>query len=52
MEKQSPNILKTWQKRYFVLEKRILKYFKSKEEFLAQKPPKGVINFQQIWVEP
>lgn len=35
IEKQSPNILKKWQKRYFVLDKRILKYYKSKEDYIA-----------------
>lgn len=29
MEKESPNILKTWQKRYFILDKRVLKYYKN-----------------------
>ena len=46
MEKQSPSFHRAWQKRYFVLDKKILKYFKNKVDYEAQKPPKGAINFQ------
>lgn len=46
MDKQSPSFHKAWQKRYFVLDKKILKYFKNKADYEAQKPPKGAINFQ------
>jgi hypothetical protein len=35
MIKQSPSFHKAWQKRYFVLDKKILKYFKSKAEYEA-----------------
>lgn len=52
VEKQSPNLFKRWQKRYFVLEKKLLKYFKTDQEYYLKKPPKGVINLMQIWVEP
>ena len=52
IQKQSPSFLKQWQKRYFLLEKKMLKYYKSEKAFQEGKPPKGVINFQQIWVEP
>lgn len=51
LEKQSPNFFKMWQKRFFVLDQKILKYFKSRNDFTNQKAPKGVINFNQIWVE-
>ena len=44
--------MKHWQKRYFVLERKVLKYFKSEADYHSLKPPKGVLNFQQIWVEP
>jgi len=52
MEKQSPSLLKRWQKRYFVLSNKVLKYFKTEQDYLQLKPPKGVLNFQQIWIEP
>jgi len=29
----------------------MLKYFKSEADYNNLKPPKGVLNFQQIWVE-
>jgi len=29
IEKQSPSFLKRWQKRYFVLERKMIKYFKT-----------------------
>lgn len=45
MEKQSPNLFKVWQKRYFVLVNRMLKYFKTKQDYSEGKAPKGVINF-------
>mmetsp|Transcript_2852 Transcript_2852/g.4862 ORF Transcript_2852/g.4862 Transcript_2852/m.4862 type:complete len:162 (+) Transcript_2852:286-771(+) len=51
LEKQSPSFHKLWQKRYFVLSNRLLKYYKSQQDFEAKKPPKGVINFQQVWVD-
>ena len=38
--------------RYFVLEKKLIKYYKTDQDYLQNKPPKGVINLQQIWVEP
>lgn len=45
MEKKSPSFHKIWQKRYFVLDKRVLKYYKNKQDYISRKPPKGVINF-------
>jgi len=45
LEKQSPSFLKHWQKRYFVLERKMLKYFKNEAEYNNGKPPKGVLNF-------
>ena len=45
MQKQSPSFLKQWQKRYFLLEKKMLKYYKSDKAHFDGKPPKGVINF-------
>lgn len=47
LEKQSPKMnLKIWQKRYFVLSHRILRYYKTQKECYDNKPPKGIINFQ------
>ena len=51
MDKQSPSFHKRWQKRYFVLNNCILKYYKNKADFKNYLPPKGVINFQQVCVE-
>ena len=51
MEKQSPSFHKRWQKRYFVLNNCVLKYYKNKADFKNYLPPKGVINFQQVCVE-
>ena len=45
LEKQSPSFLKRWQKRYFVLENKMLKYFKNKSDYDSNKIPKGVLNF-------
>lgn len=51
VEKQSPKMnLKIWQKRYFVLSHRILRYYKNQRECYENKPPKGIINFQQVLV--
>ena len=33
MEKKSPSFHKSWQKRYFVLDKRVLKYYKTKNDY-------------------
>ena len=44
-------MFKRWQKRFFVLEKKVLKYFKTDGDFHMTKLPKGVINFQQIMVK-
>ena len=52
IEKQSPSLLKLWQKRFFILDKKVLKYFKSQSDIEKGKPPRGVINFQQIWIVP
>ncbi len=46
MEKKSPNFIKRWQKRYFVLDKRILKYYKNRKNYENFLEPKGVINFE------
>ena len=48
MEKKSPSFHKRWQKRYFVLENRMLKYYKTMQEYEQSKPAKGVLNFQQV----
>lgn len=40
-----------WQKRYFVLENKMLKYYKNEAEHKESKIPRGVLNFQQIWIE-
>lgn len=52
LEKQSPSFHKRWQKRMFVLTNKTLKYFKTETDYYEGKPPKGVLNFQQIWIEP
>ena len=49
--KQQPVFPRRWQKRFFVLDTKVLKYYKSKQDYETNKLPKGVINFQQIWVE-
>ena len=51
MDKRQPNFLKTWQKRYWVLENRMLKYYRQDQDYLNQLPPKGVINFEQVSVD-
>lgn len=45
MDKQSPSFHKLWQKRYFVLARRVLKYYKKKDDHDKGNQPKGVINF-------
>jgi hypothetical protein len=45
MDKQSPKFFKQWQKRYFVLEAKTLKYYKTQTDYDKKKPPKGVVNF-------
>lgn len=35
-----------------MLDNKMLKYYKKEEDYTAKKVPKGVLNFQQIWVEP
>ena len=56
MNKQSQNFIKSlfenmkWQARYFVLEFRVLKYYKNKSDYENQLPPKGVLNFQQVMI--
>lgn len=51
--KYSPSIWAGWQKRYFVLKDRKLKYFKSNDPD-HMKVPLGVINFDHFrcWCEP
>jgi len=34
-----------------VLGERMLKYYKSEEDYESQQPPKGIINFQQVKVD-
>ena len=48
MQKKSPDFLKLWNNRYFVLENRMLKYFQNEEEFNNNLPPKGILNFEQV----
>lgn len=52
LEKRSPGLLQLWQKRFFVLDQKVLKYYKSETDYKNNVVPKGVLNFQQIWVEP
>ena len=51
MSKQQPVFPRQWQKRYFVLDTKILKYYKNKSDYDQNKLPKGVLNFNQIWIE-
>lgn len=46
--KKSPALMKGWQKRYVVLKNGELKYFGTKEDYDAEKPPKGEIKISQI----
>jgi hypothetical protein len=48
MQKKSPDFLKLWNNRYFVLENRMLKYFQNEDEFNKNLPPKGILNFEQV----
>jgi hypothetical protein len=50
MEKLRPNFIKTWQKRFFLLEKRALKYYKQESDYINTRSPLGIINFDQIEV--
>lgn len=52
VEKQSPSVFKRWQKRYFVLKHKIIRYYKKEEDYRDKKVPKGVVNLNMIWVEP
>ena len=45
LQKQQPVFPKQWQRRFFVLDTKILKYYKSKQDYETNKLPKGVINF-------
>lgn len=46
--KKSPALMKGWQKRYVVIKNGALKYFGTKEEYDAEKEPKGEIKISQI----
>lgn len=48
MQKKSPDFLKLWNSRFFVLENRALKYFQNEQEYLSLQPCKGVLNFEQV----
>lgn len=48
LSKKSPDFLKLWNNRYFVLENRMLKYFQNEDEFTNKLPPKGILNFEQV----
>ena len=50
LEKQQPKMLRRWQKRFFVLDKKLIKYYKNKDDYMDKKQPKGVLNLKQIWV--
>ena len=42
--------MKLWQKRYFVLKDKLLKYYDKQTDHEEGRVPKGVINFNQICV--
>jgi hypothetical protein len=48
LQKKSPDFLKLWNTRYFVLEKRVLKYYQNHQEFNNKMPPRGLVNFEQV----
>lgn len=52
LEKQQPKMLRRWQKRFFVLDKKLIKYYKNKDDYMDKKQPKGVLNLKQIWINP
>lgn len=52
LEKLSPKLgLGIWQKRYFVISHSILRYYKNRKDCYENKPPKGILNFQQVQVD-
>ena len=48
MQKQCPRFSILWQNRYYVLKHRMLRYYKSEAEYKQGKPPRGILNFQQV----
>jgi hypothetical protein len=48
LNKQGNSLLKDWKRRYFVLQKSNLAYFKSKDDWDGRKSPLGVIDFKQV----
>ena len=46
MSKKGFNFPQLWAKRYFVLNDRILKYYKTKKDYESGKEPRGALNFQ------
>ena len=46
LQKQTPDFRKVWHSRFFVLNRGILKYYKSEDDYKKGLYPKGVINFQ------
>ena len=48
MTKESPSFFRIWQRRYFVLAHRKLKYYKSRSDYKVKNTPKGVINFESF----
>lgn len=48
MQKQCPSFRLLWQNRYFVLKHRMLRYYKTEEDYKRDRPPRGILNFQQV----
>lgn len=48
MQKQCPSFKLLWQNRYFVLKHRMLRYYKNEDDYKQGKPPRGILNFQQV----
>lgn len=51
LQKQRPTMIKVWQKRFFVLEYKSLKYYAREEDYLNKLCPKGVLNFNMVQIK-
>mmetsp|Transcript_23076 Transcript_23076/g.35727 ORF Transcript_23076/g.35727 Transcript_23076/m.35727 type:complete len:193 (-) Transcript_23076:616-1194(-) len=51
LQKQQPDFFKSWQRRFFVLSQRMLKYYKNEQDHLNNLPPKGILNFEMVRVD-
>lgn len=51
MSKRSPSIIQCWQRRFFILTRNRMQYYKTEQDYINKKPPRGILNFQQICIE-